>query len=64
MGATDRDANWLPAVSANALFLNDPMTANPRPPRQAILGIRSGLFDLRQLRHSTAEPPAWVLEDV
>lgn len=63
VGATDRDANWLPAVTANALFLDNHPTTGPRPPRQAILGLRSGLFDLRQLRHATADPPEWVLED-
>jgi hypothetical protein len=63
VGASDRDANWLPAVTTNALFLDDPPTPDPRPLRQAILGIRSGLFDLRQLRHTTPDPPAWVHED-
>lgn len=65
VGATDRDANWLPAATTNALFLNDPPATlgATRPPRQAILGVRSGLFDLRQLRHADADPPEWILED-
>ncbi|MCI0699495.1 MAG: hypothetical protein L0241_00220 [Planctomycetia bacterium] len=62
-GAVDLDGNWLPAVSSNAWFLEDTPTA----PRQAVLGLRTRLFEKRQLR--CAEVPedvfgqVWWLED-
>lgn len=63
LGAFDEDANWLPAVRTNALFLDDA----PGAPKQAVLGLRTRLFDGRRLRCEVAphEPfgQAWWLED-
>jgi hypothetical protein len=62
-GLFDLDGNWLPAVWSNAWFLNDV----PDAPGQAVLGLRTRLFDGRQLRCEVAphEPfgQSWRLED-
>ncbi len=63
IGAFDRHANWFPAVWTNALFLDD----SPEAPRQAVLGLRTRLFDQLQIRCANApEEPlgqVWWLED-
>lgn len=62
-GAFDEEANWLPAVSSNAWFLDQDTAA----PRQAVLGLRTRLFDQRQIRCAAgpADPlgQTWWLED-
>jgi hypothetical protein len=62
-GAFDAAANWLPAVWTNAWFLD----ADPAAPKQVVLGLRTRLFDGRQLRCEVvpAEPlgQVWWLED-
>ena len=63
LGAFDEDANWLPAVWTNAWFLDD----RPDAPKQAVLGLRTRLFEQRQVRcaDSPQEPlgQMWWLED-
>ncbi len=62
-GVFDFGGNWLPAATSNAWFLED----DPAAPKQAILGLRTRLFDQRQLR--CADVPedvfgqVWALED-
>ncbi|MDB5309356.1 MAG: hypothetical protein JWO38_3558 [Gemmataceae bacterium] len=45
-GLIDEEGRWLPAVWANAWFLEDA----PASPRQAVLGLRTGVLDGRSLR--------------
>jgi hypothetical protein len=62
-GVFDEDANWFPAVWANAMFLDN----DPNAPRQAVLGLRTRLFKGRQIRCEDAPEPLeemWWLEDV
>jgi hypothetical protein len=62
-GTFDPEGNWLPAVWSNAWLLED----DPAPPRQAILGLRTRVFDRRQLRCEEVPADAfgrlWRLED-
>jgi guanyl-specific ribonuclease Sa len=62
-GAYDRTGDWLPAVTSNAWFLDDATGA----PGQAVPGLRTRLFEARQLRCEDApgDPfgQRWVLED-
>ena len=64
----DDGGGSIPAETTTCLFL-DPVPPGPgprpRPPRQALLGLRTPLFDRRQLRHTgtTADLPEWWLED-
>jgi len=53
-------------VTTVALFLDDPPAGASRPPRHAILGLRTPLLDRRRLRHagdSANDLPIWWLED-
>jgi hypothetical protein len=63
IGAFDRDANWLPAVWTNALFLDD----DPSAPKRVVLGLKTRLFDQRQIRCANAPEEllgqVWWLED-
>lgn len=62
-GAFDADGNQLPATFSNVWFLED----GPAAPKQAVLGLRTRLFDRRQLRcEDAATNPVgqvWSLED-
>ena len=63
-GAADDGGNRLPAVASSALFLD----SDPAAPKQAVLGLRTRLFERRHLR--CADVPAaafgqvWALEDI
>ena len=58
MGLLDDDGGWLAPAWTNAWFLDD----DPAAPKQAVLGLRTGLFDGRQLR-SDSSGEEWWLED-
>lgn len=62
-GAADEDGNWLPAASSTALLLDH----DPAAPKQAVLGLRTRLFDGRQLRCTEVPAAAfgqvWALDD-
>jgi hypothetical protein len=57
-GVIDEDGGWLAPAWTNAWFLDD----HPAAPKQAVLGVRTGLFDARQLR-SNPTGDEWWLED-
>lgn len=66
LGLTDGESRVIPAVVTTCMFLEPaPPGPGPRPPRQAVLGLRTPLLDRRQLRHTgtTADLPDWWLED-
>lgn len=65
LGLTDGESRVTPAVVTTCLFLDAvPPNPGPRPPRQAVLGLRTPLLDRRQLRHAgTTDLPEWWLED-
>jgi hypothetical protein len=64
LGLTDGGRGLIPAEMTTRLFLVPP-PPGPRPPRQAVLGLRSPLLDRRQLRHTgtISDSPEWWLED-
>lgn len=58
IGMIDTAGGWLAPAWTNAWFLDDDAAA----PKQAVLGLRTGLFDGRQLR-SDSSGEEWWLED-
>lgn len=58
IGMIDTAGGWLAPAWTNAWFLDD----DPVAPKQAVLGLRTGLFDGRQLR-SDSSGEEWWLED-
>jgi hypothetical protein len=64
LGLTDADGGVFAAEMTTCMFL-DAAPPGPRPPRQAVFGLRTPLLDRRQLRHAgtTADLPDWWLED-
>ncbi len=66
LGATDINGRWLDAATTVAMFLDEPPAGASRPPRHAILGLRTPLLDRRRVRHAGTTPddlPVWWLED-
>ena len=64
LGAFDDDGRWLPPAWTPAWFLT---ADDPDAPKQAVLGLRTRLFDGRRLRCEAApDDPLgqrWWLED-